>query len=70
MGNFPASEAAGLCDSCKHVRRIRSDRCSVFYLCRLSESDSRFPKYPRLPVLSCSGFEKDETSAGVIKADE
>jgi hypothetical protein len=69
MESFPASAAAGLCASCKHVRRIRSDRGSVFYLCRLSESDSRFPKYPRLPVLSCSGYEEDEQSAGASKTE-
>jgi hypothetical protein len=49
---------AGLCESCKHMRRITSDRGSVFYLCELSKVDLRFPKYPRLPVLSCTGYEK------------
>ena len=48
----------GLCASCKHVRRITSDHGSVFYLCMLSAVDPRFPKYPRLPVFSCSGYEK------------
>jgi GNAT superfamily N-acetyltransferase len=35
---------------------MRSDRGSVFYRCLLSASDSRFPKYPRLPVVSCLGY--------------
>jgi hypothetical protein len=48
----------GLCASCKHVRRIESDRGSVFYLCELSKVDPRFPKYPRLPVLICAGYEE------------
>lgn len=47
----------GLCFTCRHVKRVRSVRGSVFYLCRLSETDSRFDKYPRLPVLQCPGFE-------------
>jgi len=47
---------AGLCASCKNVRRIISDRGSRFFLCELSKTDPRFPKYPRLPVLSCSGY--------------
>jgi hypothetical protein len=47
---------AGLCASCQNVRRITSDRGSRFYLCELSKTDPRFPKYPRLPVLSCSGY--------------
>jgi hypothetical protein len=50
--------AAGLCAECLHARRRESDRGSVFYLCELSASDPRFPKYPRLPVLSCDGFKK------------
>ena len=49
---------AGLCEHCVHVRQIRSSRGSVFYLCELSLIDSAFPKYPRLPVLSCRGFEE------------
>jgi len=50
--------AAGLCDSCTHGRQIASDRKSVFLLCQLSVTDSRFPKYPRLPVLRCAGYKK------------
>jgi hypothetical protein len=47
----------GLCATCRHARVIRSDRGSTFYLCRLSFEDASFPKYPRLPVLACPGFE-------------
>jgi hypothetical protein len=50
--------AVGLCVDCVHARRIESARSSVFYLCELSMSDPRFPKYPRLPVVSCSGYKK------------
>ena len=46
----------GLCAACRHVRVIRSDRQLVFYLCTLSAVDQRFPKYPKLPVLSCAGY--------------
>jgi GrpB-like predicted nucleotidyltransferase (UPF0157 family) len=52
------STAAGLCALCVHARRIESDRGSVFILCQLSASDPRFAKYPRLPVLSCAGYER------------
>jgi len=51
-------ERAGLCAECAHARRIESERGSVFVLCELSNSDKRFAKYPRLPVLSCPGYEK------------
>ena len=47
----------GLCLNCRHMRRMESDRGSMFYLCGLSATDSRFPKYPRLPVLACAGYE-------------
>ena len=50
-------ERAGLCVQCRHMQRIVSERGSVFLLCRRSRTDPSFPKYPRLPVLGCSGFE-------------
>ena len=48
---------AGLCDTCVHRKEIVSDRGSVFIQCLLSRTDPAFPKYPRLPVLSCSGYQ-------------
>jgi len=48
----------GLCMDCKHMRPIRSDRGSTFFLCGRSATEPDFPKYPRLPVLQCSGYEK------------
>jgi hypothetical protein len=47
---------AGLCADCAHTERITSSHGSTFYLCRLSLTDPRFPKYPQLPVLACDGF--------------
>jgi len=52
------TESAGLCSSCLHAQRIESSKGSVFLLCELSKTDSRFPKYPRLPVLSCAGYKR------------
>jgi hypothetical protein len=46
----------GLCENCRHARRIESDRGSIFFMCELSLEDSQFAKYPRLPVLVCSGY--------------
>jgi len=46
----------GLCARCLHMREIKSDRGSIFYLCELSATDPSFPKYPRLPVLRCAGY--------------
>lgn len=53
-----SEDKVGLCAHCVHVTLIRSDRGSIFYLCKLAASDPHFPKYPRLPVLVCSGYEK------------
>ena len=50
----------GLCADCVHARILESDRGSVFWRCDLSATDPRFPKYPRLPVRECSGYEKKE----------
>jgi len=52
-----ALSAVGLCSTCRHARRIESARESTFWLCELSATDVRFPKYPRLPVLRCEGYE-------------
>jgi hypothetical protein len=49
---------AGLCASCVHARNVESSRGSFFLLCELSRTDPTFAKYPRLPVLSCRGYEK------------
>ena len=49
-------QGAGLCARCTHALVIRNDRGSRFYLCRLSATDARFPKYPPLPVRLCAGF--------------
>jgi hypothetical protein len=52
-------ERVGLCADCRHARRVESARGSVFTRCALAERDPRFPKYPRLPVLRCAGYEPD-----------
>jgi hypothetical protein len=38
-----------------------SSKGQEYSRCGLSQVDHRFPKYPRVPVLACIGFErKDE----------
>jgi hypothetical protein len=49
---------AGLCDSCVHQKLIRTGRGSVFSMCLRSKTDERFPKYPRIPVERCPGYEE------------
>ncbi|PYR55165.1 MAG: hypothetical protein DMF85_20330 [Acidobacteria bacterium] len=55
----PGGPRAGLCATCRHARVIVSDRGSTFYLCERSKTDPTFPKYPRLPVVECTGWERD-----------
>jgi len=47
----------GLCAGCRHARTQRSARGSTFWRCLRAEQDPQFARYPRLPVLVCSGFE-------------
>lgn len=49
----------GLCATCIHMQKIASDRGATFYRCGLSAIDPRFPKYPRLPVVRCSGYKPE-----------
>jgi hypothetical protein len=52
-----AAPKAGLCDDCVHQRLIRNTRGSVFSMCERSKTDPAYPKYPRLPVRECPGYE-------------
>ena len=56
MGAAPPP-TRGLCDSCRHQRLVPNTRGSVFSLCERSRDQPEFPRYPRLPVLRCPGFE-------------
>jgi len=55
-GDKPRTTEIGLCANCRHSRRVESSRASVFWMCQISATDARFPKYPRLPVLACPGY--------------
>jgi len=51
-------ERIGLCGTCRHSRVVKNTRGSVFHLCERSRDDPAFARYPRLPVLSCDGYEQ------------
>jgi len=57
----PAPPPAGLCNACVHQQLVPNRRGSVFSLCRRSKTDPAFPRYPRIPVRECSGFEARAT---------
>lgn len=54
------SPPAGLCDSCRHQRIVPNRRGSRFSLCERSRAEPEYPKYPRLPVERCPGYERRE----------
>jgi len=60
---IPMPSAIGLCESCRWARVITSARGSTFWLCRKSETDPQFPRYPALPVLRCSGYQPKDGEA-------
>jgi hypothetical protein len=62
-------ERAGLCFSCRNVRRIRSDRGSLFYRCQKADTDPRFARFPVLPIKSCAGYkpEPSEPEENTVK---
>ena len=49
---------AGLCDRCRYQRLVSTTRGSTFSLCERSRTDPAYPRYPRLPVKTCAGYEK------------
>jgi hypothetical protein len=57
---------AGLCSSCVNARVIENRRGSRFIMCELSKTDSRFPKYPPLPVIRCTGYQPRGASDVVV----
>jgi hypothetical protein len=57
MNKDDKPDRVGLCASCQHAEVIRSSKGSTFYLCKLSAVDPGFPRYPPLPVVSCSGYQ-------------
>ncbi|HBY62220.1 MAG TPA: hypothetical protein DEH78_20560 [Solibacterales bacterium] len=60
---------AGLCASCGYAKTIASGRGPVYLLCRRALTDPRFEKYPRLPVISCSGYDRLPATAAAESSE-
>jgi hypothetical protein len=60
----------GLCGRCRYARTIRNRRGSIFFLCGLAERDARFPKYPVLPMMRCSGFQSRTAEKQISRTAE
>jgi hypothetical protein len=65
----PPAPPIGLCDTCRHQQIVRNTRGSVFSLCRRSRDEpERFPRYPRVPVLQCPGYQERDDGTGEASA--
>ena len=51
-------QQVGLCLDCTHTHHVVSAKGSQFFYCRRAETDFRYPKYPRLPVFACPGYQR------------
>ena len=54
-----------LCATCACMREVVTPKGSRFLLCRLSQTDPAYPKYPPQPVVRCDGHRKKEQAQGV-----
>jgi len=48
----------GLCAACRHAKLNETRRGTVYLRCTRAEWDATLPRYPRLPVTRCAGFER------------
>jgi hypothetical protein len=47
----------GLCAVCQHAKLNETRRGTAYLRCTRAAWDSRLPRYPRLPVTQCVGFD-------------
>jgi hypothetical protein len=47
---------AGMCGGCRYASVKTTRRSTTYLRCTRAAWDDRLPRYPRLPVLNCTGF--------------
>src|SRR5436190_1657955 len=52
------ADAVGLCFTCRWMRAAGNQRGSTFFRCTRADTDSRFVRYPPLPMRTCPGYEE------------
>ncbi|NOT35380.1 MAG: hypothetical protein HOP12_14645 [Candidatus Eisenbacteria bacterium] len=65
-------DRVGLCRTCRHAHTVPTAHLT-YWLCRYAAIDSRYDKYPRLPVLRCGAYVPLETPrapGGAGRSDE
>lgn len=65
MTNQPADSAwaklgapAGQCQTCAHAKLNETRKGTAYLRCTRAAWDPRLPRYPRLPVCGCPGYER------------
>ena len=48
---------AGLCAACRHAKLNETRKGTAYLRCTRAAWDPRLPRYPRLPVSDCPGFD-------------
>jgi hypothetical protein len=56
-----------LCEKCAWRREVVTPKGSRFLLCKLSQTDPAFPKYPPQPVVRCAGYQPSDGKAQETK---
>jgi len=56
-----------LCETCAWMREVVTPKGSRFLLCRLSQTDRAYPKYPPQPVVQCDGYRQKGQTEGVTE---
>lgn len=49
-------DRVGLCRRCTYARQVPAGH-TLYWMCERSLTDPAYAKYPRLPMLSCPGYE-------------
>jgi hypothetical protein len=58
----------GLCGACRHASVKGTNRGTAYLRCTRASWDDRLPRYPRLPVTSCIGFQGAEEPGALGEA--
>ena len=53
----------GCCADCVHPKLTVTRRGTAYLRCLRAEWDPRLPRYPRLPVEECPGFEPSDSQS-------
>ena len=56
----PDHNEVGLCETCRHARRLESAKGSVFWRCEAAAHDPRLRPYPQLPVRECPAYQSGD----------